>query len=191
MYLALIGCPPRPGTRGQIEVDAAPFEDESSPLYRPSSYPTWHIEFRGTLNLWSCVPVINVFSGILHLFEGVFSNGYSFNVAPDDKWKFKILTVITGILELTLIGGWIVHGIATFYFYRTEPSEEEIRLMEKAWAKEEREECERERRRLLPTLQTVPMNPIRSISVIPSISNFQQNDSFDALPDTGPIQKID
>ena len=72
-------------------------------------------------NVVSCIPIVNLFIGIYHLMEGVFEDGSQYNVSHV-KWQFKVMRAGVGLLEITLVGGWLVHGIATIYFKNTEPA---------------------------------------------------------------------
>lgn len=72
-------------------------------------------------NVVACIPVVNLFMGIFHVLEGLISDGSQYGVSHM-KWQFKVMRAGIGLLEITLVGGWLVHGIATIYFKSTEPA---------------------------------------------------------------------
>ena len=76
-------------------------------------------------NKLSAIPLFNLYTGISKIAEAILysepnKNEWRFNcVIEEDFSKYRVLLILTGLAELTLVGGWMVHGVTTVYFYAT------------------------------------------------------------------------
>lgn len=73
-------------------------------------------------NKASIVPGINVVTGLYKIFVGVLGletrNQWVLSyIHPEDFCKYRVMMILTGLAELTLVGGWVLHGGATLYYY--------------------------------------------------------------------------
>lgn len=74
------------------------------------------------LNRLGAIPVVNFFSGIAKVCDAFRMNFKDDLDEPNyytdlNMLRYRVTQFSIGILEITLVGGWIVHGIATAYFY--------------------------------------------------------------------------
>ena len=74
-------------------------------------------------NVASCFPIANFALGLFHVIEGITSDGSRYGCGG---WEFRALRIGIGLAEMTLVGAWIVHGLATLYFNYTFPNSEAI-----------------------------------------------------------------
>lgn len=108
---------PNPPAAAPVTQEALIQEEimESLPLrYHPFSAPTIG---RKLGNIAACIPILNIFIGIIRIIEGLTDSAEDHCIAPEEETKFRVIMVTVGILEVTLIGGIIVHSIASLYFY--------------------------------------------------------------------------
>ena len=74
-------------------------------------------------NKLSSIPIINIYTGISKIAEGILSSypdkdqWNSSYVIEEDYTKYRVILVLTGLVELTLVGGWLLHGGMTIYYY--------------------------------------------------------------------------
>ena len=80
-------------------------------------------EHFGCHNKLSIFPLLNVYTAIDKIARGIFSSepdkSYSMvnYVIEEDYTKYRVILVFTGLAELTLVGGWLLHGGMTIYYY--------------------------------------------------------------------------
>ena len=79
------------------------------------------------LPVGGCIPIANVIMGLWHVWVGLTGDQTYDSVRPEDLTTYRIIKVLVGIAEITLVGGILVHGVATAYFYITKPTAEEAR----------------------------------------------------------------
>lgn len=75
-------------------------------------------------NNLSAFPILNLVIGIFDIYYAI--NGTNqpylgYSVHEEDFEVYRKYKVIKGIAELTLVGGWLLHGGATLYYYATRP----------------------------------------------------------------------
>lgn len=70
-----------------------------------------------TWNIICCIPPLNFVKGTIRIIDA-FQGEQPF-ILEEDRLKYRVIQVLVGIAELTVVGGWIVHGSATIYFYAT------------------------------------------------------------------------
>lgn len=109
-----------PFKRGQIKCGSYPNQDQDEDGLRGMMI-TKNLIAVPYFNIISCMPIVNLFIGLYHVAEGLISDGSQYGVSHV-KWQFKVMRAGIGLLEITLVGGWLVHGIATIYFKNTEPA---------------------------------------------------------------------
>lgn len=88
-------------------------EWEEEPVYthfiEPPDQRTW--------NIICCIPPLNFVMGTIRIIDAL--QGEQSFILEEDRLKYRVIQVLVGIAELTIVGGWIVHGSATIYFYAT------------------------------------------------------------------------
>ena len=77
--------------------------------------------------LAGCIPIANVIMGLWHIKVAIQGDTTDDNVRTEDLTKYRIIKGLVGVAEITLVGGILVHGVATAYFYITKPTTEEAR----------------------------------------------------------------
>jgi hypothetical protein len=73
-------------------------------------------------NKLSIFPLLNIYTAIDKIVKGIIyshenqrcSNHF---VIQEDIFKYRAILIITGLSELTLVGGWLLHGGMTLYYY--------------------------------------------------------------------------
>ena len=74
-----------------------------------------------------CTPIANVIMGLWHVWVGLKGDQNYECIRTEDLTKYRIIKGLVGLAEITLVGGILVHGVATAYFYITKPTAEEAR----------------------------------------------------------------
>ncbi len=96
-------------------------EQERQEAYSPFLYGNYSVFDAqcGSMiqNVLACIPLLNVLMGIARIVEAFRTSPQDHFIAAEEETKFRIVMVTVGILEVTLIGGIIVHSIASLYFY--------------------------------------------------------------------------
>ena len=77
-------------------------------------------------NKLSAVPVANFFVGVYDIFDALRGENHQNpvtgeHVHQDDMTRYRVIQFLVGVAEITLVGGWIVHGGMTLYYYATRP----------------------------------------------------------------------
>lgn len=114
--------------QGQFEIDQQSLclAKEERSRSRDTSFPIfpqWDNLFR---NRGAAIPIINILFGISLICKAIFVDREHFFVKEEDELKCRTLCVLVGILEITWIGGLIVHGVASIYFTTTRQSHQEL-----------------------------------------------------------------
>lgn len=67
-------------------------------------------------NIYSLIPVANIFCGLSSIFTALFSSDDDLLVVREQVLACRILLFTVGVLEITWIGAVAIHGIASLYF---------------------------------------------------------------------------
>lgn len=84
-------------------------------------------------NCHGAIPGLNVITGLFKIYIGLTTTEFACEtkycdrrdvyVPKEHMWKYRLIKIGLGVAELTLVGGWILHGGATLYYYITRPQE--------------------------------------------------------------------
>jgi hypothetical protein len=119
MYIQLVGYPKYPESQGLIKEDPDVYYEfcELIDLVKMDGKPHW------AYPVAACFPGVNVIMGLWHMGVALFSDPEYEHVPSAELAKYRAIKFLVGLAELTLIGGWIVHGGATAYFWTSKPDQ--------------------------------------------------------------------
>ena len=112
--------------QGQVTIESKQEGEYSQTTFdSPTSAMVWQ-------NNVSMIPIANVFTGAIRIINGICMDASlgqcsDVRILPGEMWKFRAICILTGVAEITLVGGWMLHGGTTLYFYITKPTDEERR----------------------------------------------------------------
>jgi hypothetical protein len=83
---------------------------------------TYFIKQINERNYSSLIPVVNVFNGVRWILASLFYSDANLLVTKEHRIPCRLLLFTVGILEITWIGGVIIHGLASLYFCIRHPN---------------------------------------------------------------------
>lgn len=92
-------------------------ENGTALVYYFKTKPEEILDDIGPPKIYSLIPGLNIVFGIYSIYASIFASDKQLLVIKDQVIACRLLLFTVGILEITWIGGAIIHGMASFYFW--------------------------------------------------------------------------